>query len=78
MGKRVKSYMKIKSTYREKNKNFTMTVIDEKEDYYLVRLDKEWQSQFQAGETITKLPKRLIGSLYEIEKESQMSIFDLI
>ena len=68
--------MKIKSTYRDKKDNFTMTVLAEEEDYFLVRLDKEWQSQFQKGDQEFKLEKRLIGSLYEIQEEYQISLFD--
>ena len=68
--------MKIKSTYRDRGQNFTMKVISEEQDFYWVQLDKEWQSQFQEGDKITKLEKRLIGSLYEIEQEYQISMFD--
>ena len=67
--------MKIKSTYRDKGHNFSMTVVGEEENCYLVKLDKEWQSQFQQGDKVTKLEKRLIGSLYEIEEEYQLSMF---
>lgn len=67
--------MRIKSTYRDKGHNFTMKVIKEEQDFYWVQLDKEYQSQFKEGDKITKLEKRLIGSLYEIEQEYQLSMF---
>ena len=70
--------MRIKSTYREKNNNFTLKVISEEKDYYLVQLEKEWQNEFQEGDKITKLEKRLIGKLYEIEKDYQPTLFELL
>lgn len=66
--------MKIRSTYME-GQNFTMTVVGEEEDYYLVKLDFEYRGQFEEGDKITKLRKCLIGSLYEIEETYQLSMF---
>ena len=69
--------MKIKSAYKDNGHNFSMKVIKEEQDFYWAQLDKEWQNQFHEGEgdKITKLEKRLIGSLYEIEQEYQLSMF---
>ena len=67
--------MKIKSTYRDKKDNFTMTVISEDDENYYVRLDKEWQDKFQEGDKVTPLRKSLIGKLYQIEEIEQLSLF---
>lgn len=67
--------MKIKSTYRDKKDNFTMTVISEDAENYYVKLDKEWQDQFQEGDKARPLRKCLIGKLYEIVDFYQLSMF---
>jgi hypothetical protein len=68
--------MKIKSTYREKNENFTMTVIGEDEDNYITKFDEPYREQYKDGYSEHKIPKRLIGAIYEIIEEYQLSLFD--
>ncbi len=68
--------MKIKSTYRAKNEQFTMTVLNEDENSYTVMFDEPFRAKFKDGYKPHKIEKRLIGSLYEIIEEYQMSMFD--
>ena len=78
---------KLRSLYRDSEKQqFECEILNENENDYFVRLLPEWRDQFQDGDKITTIPKRVVTTnkeesnlylLIDDEKEDcQLTIFD--
>ena len=78
---------KLRSLYCDSERQqFECEILNENENDYFVRLLPEWRDQFQDGDKITKIPKRVVTTskeesnlylLIDDEKEDcQLTIFD--